>query len=132
MKICLTEKTEPMKTLTGKFVVTAIAVVILGVLISSFTFGQWGRDYEVDHIPNLTEKQTVRIEDLRDDHFRTMDSLRTNYGAAISHDKKAQVRLQMAEERLEHRNNVKALLSQEQKAYYSEYLSDYSKWNCPM
>ncbi len=121
-----------MKTQTFKSTVAIISVIFLTGIISSFTFGQRSGDYEVGHIPDLSGNQVEQIEDLREGHFQTMDSLRTKYRAAISRDKKEQVRLQMAEERLEHRNNVKTLLNQEQKAYYSEHLSGYSKWNCPM
>lgn len=121
-----------MKKQIFKSTVTIISVFFLLGIISSFTFGQWNKNYEIDHIPNLTNNQVEQIEDLREEHFQAMNSLRTKYRAAISRDKKEQVRIQMAEERLEHRNNVKALLNQEQKAYYNEYLSDYSRWNCPM
>ncbi|MCF8304742.1 MAG: hypothetical protein K9I94_15810 [Bacteroidales bacterium] len=131
-----------MRTQKSTLVIAVLSVVFFMAFMSSQTFGQremmnWGDHPPTPgpkgmmnwtaHIPHLTDNQIEEIENLREDHFQTMDSLRVKFRAAINRDKKEQVSIQMDKERLEHRKNIKALLNKEQREYYDEYSDSWTR-----
>lgn len=119
-------KLKVMKSHKSKSIVTVLFMALFVGLLSNQTFGQNQTANWTSHIPNLTETQEVEIENLREDHFQTMDSLRNKYRAAVNKDSKDEARIAMSEEKLEHRKEIKSLLNSEQKEYFSEYSNNHS------
>ena len=97
--------------------------LIIAVLMSSHAMGQRRMANCINTIPDLTEKQENKIENLRAEHFREIDSLRNNRRAALNWEKKEQTGIQINKARIEHRKEIRSVLNEEQQEHFDQYLN---------
>lgn len=76
-------------------------------------------------IPNLTENQSQQIQELRTTHLNTMAELRQERRSTTDWDQKSAVREQMLQKQESHKNQVRALLNDEQKSWFD---ANYQKY----
>lgn len=70
------------------------------------------------NIPNLTEQQSQQIQELRTAHLNTMTELRQERRSTTDWDQKSAIRDQMLQKQQSHKNQVRALLNDEQKSWF--------------
>mgnify|MGYP006278053045 CR=1 FL=1 len=72
------------------------------------------------NIPNLTEDQEKKIKEMRQNHFKEMGEIREEWRAASSEAGKKEIRDMMVQKMRNHRNDIRGLLTEEQKKYFDE------------
>mgnify|MGYP001025394182 FL=1 len=70
------------------------------------------------NIPNLTEQQSQQIQELRTAHLNTMTELRQERRSTTDWDQKEVIREKMLQKQQSHKNQVRALLNDEQKSWF--------------
>ncbi|KJF42946.1 Spy/CpxP family protein refolding chaperone [Draconibacterium sediminis] len=98
------------------------------VLTTTTVFAQRGRNAnQVQNNPNLpclaqisdlTEEQKTSIQELEASHQKTMAELREQRRSTVNAIEKSEIRTEMLKNVEAHRNEVKSLLTEEQKAQY--------------
>ena len=78
------------------------------------------------NIPNLTEKQNQQIQTYRAAHLKQVAQLREERRSAADWDKKSAIRRQMLAKQQAHRDEIRALLTEEQKTYFDKNYRRYS------
>lgn len=134
-----------MKTLKST-AISALFLVMASALIAQPGYGRKGQNFEGERgmqefrIPDLTEEQEEEIQEIRTTHiadmaeFRTdMRILRAEYRDLTSgkdYNKKAasqkideitSLKNKMMQQNLEHRNEVRSLLTNDQKVYFDKH-----------
>lgn len=106
-------------------------VAFIGImLMATQSFAQRGNRTNranncCQNIPGLTEEQNQQIQELRTAHLNEMAELRQERRSTADWDQKDEVRDQMLQKQEEHKNEVRALLNDDQKAYFD---ANYQKW----
>ena len=90
------------------------------MLLATQSFSQRGTRSNdcYQNIPNMTEKQQEQIEKLRTEHLNEMAQLRQDRRATFNLEKKDEIREKMLQNTDTHKNEVRALLNTEQRAYF--------------
>lgn len=111
----------------------AVNVVFILILITFATqsFGQRGTNTNncCQNIPNLTEKQENQIAELRSGHMEKMAELRQERRVTANFDEKEKIRETMLEQRESHRKEIRALLTEEQLAYFDKNYRNMKNYN---
>lgn len=113
---------------TSEFKKLAWALFALMLTSSIVSAQRWGnrinRQSETNALPclvridGLSDKQKAEIQTLAANHQEAMESLRTERRSTAGVDEKAGIREKMLEQKVDHRNAVKALLNPEQQRQY--------------
>ncbi|WP_346858969.1 hypothetical protein [uncultured Draconibacterium sp.] len=74
----------------------------------------------VTQISNLSDQQVTEIEKLEAGHRETMEELRTQRRSTIDAVEKSEIRTEMLKQVQTHQNDVKGLLTADQKAEYEQ------------
>ena len=72
------------------------------------------------NIPNLTEDQEKKVKEMRKNHFKEMGKLREEWRASRSETGKKEIRDMMGQKMRNHRNDIRGLLTKEQKKYFDK------------
>ena len=103
----------------------ALAALVGLMLIAGQSFAQRSsrsnRVYtRYQNIPNLTEDQKQQINEMRSAHLKEIAELRSERrSTAIRADKK-EIRNSMLQKQETHKNQIRALLNEEQKTYFDK------------
>lgn len=134
-----------MKTLKNT-AITALFLVMASALIAQPGYGRKGQNFEGERgmqecrIPDLTEEQEEQIRESRTAHINDMEEFRTDMRilreeyrdltSGQDYDKKAAskkidaitaLKNKMMKQNLEHRNEVRSMLSDEQKVHFDRH-----------
>jgi hypothetical protein len=119
-------KTSRFKKLAWVF----FALVLTTTSVSAQGFGHRNRIPQsidgkpcIEKISDLTEKQKTEILAIRQKHQEEMVALREDRPSTIDFDKKDGIREKMLEQKVDHRNAVKALLNPDQQRQYDMILA---------
>jgi len=77
------------------------------------------------NIPDLSEQQSQEIQELRSTHLNTMAELRQERRSTTDRDQKSAIREKMLQKQESHKNQVRALLNEEQKSWFD---TNYQKY----
>lgn len=108
-----------------------LAFLLMLITLTTQSFGQRGRNINncCQNIPNLTEKQQDQIDELRTSHLERMAELRQDRRGTTNFDEKDEIRETMLKERESHREEIRALLTEEQQAYFDEHYRNMRNYN---
>jgi len=79
------------------------------------------------NIPNLTEQQSQQIQEWRTAHLNKMAELRQERRSTSDPDQKSAIRDQMLQKQESHKNQVRALLNDEQKSWFDANYQKYQQ-----
>jgi len=101
-----------------------VLIALTGImLIAGQSFAQRGnrgtRPYDCyQNIPNLNEEQKQQITELRNAHLEEIAELRSERRSTAARAEKNEIRGKMLQQQQEHKNEIRALLNEDQKAYF--------------
>jgi len=138
----MNEKSKIMKTLKST-AITALFVIMASALIAQPGYGRKGQNFQGERgmqecrIPDLTEEQEQQIKELRAAHIDDMQEFRTDMrilrekyrdltsgqdynekAASQKIDEITAIENKIMKANLEHRNEVRSMLTEEQKVYF--------------
>ena len=136
-----------MKTLKST-AITVLFLVMASTMVAQPGYGRKAQNFDGERrmqecrIPDLTDEQEEQIRDLRTAHIEDREEVRSDMrilreeyrdltsgqdysknAAAKKIDEITSLKNQMMQENLEHRNEVRALLTDEQKVYFDRHRS---------
>ena len=109
---------------TLKILILSILIVLSGSLVENLK-AQNGRNCKSQqknvclNIPNLTESQTTTINSLQTSHKQEMDVLREKRRNAQTTEEKDNIRKEMDNKILSHKNDVRKILDKDQLEYFN-------------
>jgi acyl-CoA reductase-like NAD-dependent aldehyde dehydrogenase len=108
-----------------------LAFLLMLITLTTQSFGQRGRKMNncCQNIPNLTEEQQDQIDELRSSHLEKMAELRQERRGTTNFDEKDEIREKMLKERETHREEIRALLTEEQQAYFDKHYRNMRNYN---
>jgi hypothetical protein len=108
-----------------------LAFLLMLITLTTQSFGQRGRKMNncCQNIPNLTEEQQDQIDELRSSHLEKMAELRQERRGTTNFDEKDEIRETMLKERETHREEIRALLTEEQQAYFDKHYRNMRNYN---
>mgnify|MGYP002396188439 CR=1 FL=1 len=118
-----------MKTLKSTTVLAMIGLLLMATQSYAQRGNRANRANRMNNcyqdIPNLTEKQSQQIQEMRTAHFNQMAELRNERRSTANWDQKDAVRERMLQKQQEHRNEIRSLLTDDQKTWFD---SNYQKY----
>lgn len=103
----------------------ALAALVGLMLIAGQSFAQRSsrsnRVYtRYQNIPNLTEDQKQQINEMRSAHLKEIAELRSERRSTATRADKKEIRNSMLQKQETHKNQIRALLNEDQKTYFDK------------